>query len=118
MNFRILKKIRVVVSLIILLLITFVFIDFSNAFSGDIIQAILFLEFIPSLLNFVKTVGFAAIGFILIMLLSLMFGRIYCSTICPLGTLQDIVIWIRKKHLTDISSPNNAALISLATPSL
>ena len=97
MNFRILKKIRVAVSLIILLLITFVFIDFSNTFSGDIIQAILFLEFIPSLLNFIKIAGFAAIGFIFIILLSLLFGRIYCSTICPLGTLQDIVIWIRKK---------------------
>lgn len=28
---------------------------------------------------------------------TLLFGRIYCATVCPIGTLQDIVIWIRRK---------------------
>lgn len=28
---------------------------------------------------------------------TLLFGRIYCSTVCPVGTLQDIAIWIRRK---------------------
>lgn len=28
---------------------------------------------------------------------TLLFGRIYCATVCPVGTLQDIVIWIRRK---------------------
>lgn len=97
MNFRVLIKIRVVISLIFLLLITFIFIDFSNSFSGDIIQAILFLEFIPSLLDFLGLVALASAGFIFVIILTLLFGRIYCSTICPLGTLQDIIIWVRRK---------------------
>ncbi|MDE7347784.1 MAG: 4Fe-4S binding protein [Muribaculaceae bacterium] len=28
---------------------------------------------------------------------TLLFGRIYCATVCPVGTLQDIVIWSRRK---------------------
>lgn len=28
---------------------------------------------------------------------TLLFGRIYCSTVCPVGTMQDIVIWAKRK---------------------
>ncbi|MDE5814606.1 MAG: 4Fe-4S binding protein, partial [Muribaculaceae bacterium] len=28
---------------------------------------------------------------------TLLFGRVYCATVCPVGTLQDIVIWSRRK---------------------
>ena len=28
---------------------------------------------------------------------TILFGRIYCATLCPVGTLQDIVIWSRRK---------------------
>lgn len=27
---------------------------------------------------------------------TLLFGRVYCSTVCPVGTLQDIAIWTRR----------------------
>lgn len=97
MNFGILKKARVVVSLVFFLLITFVFVDFTNAIAGNIIQGILYLQFLPSLINFAGLAAVAASGFIFVITLNLLFGRIYCSTICPLGTFQDIVLWFRKK---------------------
>ncbi|MDE6018416.1 MAG: 4Fe-4S binding protein [Muribaculaceae bacterium] len=28
---------------------------------------------------------------------TMLFGRIYCATVCPVGTIQDIAIWIRRK---------------------
>ena len=28
---------------------------------------------------------------------AMLFGRIYCATVCPVGTLQDIAIWGRRK---------------------
>ena len=28
---------------------------------------------------------------------SLFFGRVYCATVCPLGTLQDLSVWLRRK---------------------
>ena len=28
---------------------------------------------------------------------TLLFGRVYCATVCPVGTLQDLVIWSRRR---------------------
>ena len=48
------------------------------------------LQFLPSCM----ALNFAAIAFVL--LLTLVFGRIYCSVICPMGVFQDLVIRVRK----------------------
>ena len=44
---------------------------------------------------------------ILLIAITLLFGRIYCSTICPLGLLQELYLLIfhRKKHPTQKNSP-------------
>jgi len=97
MGYGFLKPARVVVSLIFFLLITFAFIDFTNTLSGKFIQAILYLQFVPSFIYFLELAGIATAGFFIILLLTLLFGRIYCSSICPLGTLQDIIIWTSGK---------------------
>lgn len=97
MGYGFLKTARVVVSLIFFLLITFIFIDFTNTLSGKFIQGILYLQFVPSMIYFLELAGLATAGFLFILLLTLLFGRIYCSSICPLGTLQDIIIWTSGK---------------------
>lgn len=28
---------------------------------------------------------------------TLLFGRVYCSTVCPVGSLQDMAVWVRRK---------------------
>lgn len=30
---------------------------------------------------------------------TLVFGRIYCSSVCPIGTLQDSATWIHRRHI-------------------
>ena len=97
MNFRVLKKARVAISLLFFILITFIFIDFTNALAGSMIQGLLNLQFIPSLINFIGLLGVSAAGFIFFSILSLLFGRIYCSSVCPLGTLQDIMIFTKRR---------------------
>ena len=56
------------------------------------------LQFYPSVL---RIIGGATLGNIAILAfllaLTLIFGRIYCSVICPLGVFQDSVIWLRRK---------------------
>ena len=42
--------------------------------------------------------GFAFIILAVLILITLLLGRIYCSTICPMGIFQDIVTWISKKQ--------------------
>ena len=39
----------------------------------------------------------AVIGLAVIIISTMIFGRVYCSTLCPLGVLQDIIIRIGKK---------------------
>lgn len=51
------------------------------------------VQIIPSALA--MTMG--ATGFWLVA--TFMFGRIYCSTVCPVGTLQDSATWLRRRIL-------------------
>ena len=51
-----------------------------------------------------------AVVIVVLALLTLIFGRIYCSVICPLGVFQDIVSWIhgrRKKNRFSYSPAKN-----------
>lgn len=80
------------VSLLFFLLFSFLFVDFTSAFSPKIINGILFFQFVPSFLKFINTLAVISIGFIVVFVLTLLFGRVYCSFLCPLGTLQD-VLW-------------------------
>ena len=91
-----LKKIRLIVALLFLLFTLFIFIDFRLIIPTSWYKSILFLQFIPSLLNFISILSIAASGFIIILIVSLLFGRVYCSAICPLGILMDVISRIAK----------------------
>jgi len=97
MQLHFLKKIRVVVSLIFFIATLFVFVDFTGLVASRLITALLYLQFIPSFLRFIYVLSFTAAGFIFILILTIFFGRVYCSTVCPLGTLQDIFTWLSRK---------------------
>jgi len=79
-----------------LLFVFFLFIDFANTFSSAIINGVLYFQFVPSILKFINLLAFSATGFILIFLLTILFGRVYCSTFCPLGTLQYVTSFFAK----------------------
>ena len=49
------------------------------------------IQFVPALLA-------GSFGIVLILLVAtLLFGRIYCSVVCPMGIFQDVIAWIAKK---------------------
>lgn len=97
MNSPILRKIRIVVSLFFILIITFLFVDIYNLITPTIAGKITFLQFVPSLLKFFAIFSLSSFGFLIVFLLTLLFGRIYCSSICPLGTFQDVINYVSKK---------------------
>ena len=118
MNFRLLKRIRVIVSLIFLVLISFLFIDFKNLFPPSVYDGILFFQFVPSILKFINITSIAALGFIVVLILTFLFGRVYCSFLCPLGILQDVIHFFTKRYkkskifrpLGDVSPDPNKAI--------
>lgn len=96
--YKYLKGIRVTLSLLFFIAITFLFLDFTELVSSSVFQGITFLQFVPSAIKFIFTgVGLIAAGFLVIMLINLLFGRVYCSTVCPLGVFQDIVTFFSKR---------------------
>ncbi len=111
MNLAWLKKLRIVVSLLFFVATTLLFIDFAHLLSAALFTPINYLEFIPSLLKFLALGTLASAGFLVVLLLTLLFGRVYCSTVCPLGTLQDFISYFslkwRKKKKYKYSQPLN-----------
>lgn len=78
-----LKFIRVVLSILAAVMVTAVIVD-VNGFLPDEVKIFERVQFMPALLSF-------GIGVDLFWLFSsFCFGRIFCSTVCPLGTVQDV----------------------------
>lgn len=90
-----LKKIRIIAAGTVFILCTLLFLDFTGtaaAWFGWLAK----IQFLPTALALNGGIVLALI------LLTLLFGRIYCSVICPMGVFQDVVSksaggW-RKRH--------------------
>ncbi len=93
----VLRRVRIFLSVVFFIPITLLFLDFTGLIPSNIFNVITYLQFFPSLLKVMHVLSFAAAGFVVVLILTLLFGRIYCSSICPLGIFQDIVSRISKK---------------------
>lgn len=86
-----LRTIRLTAAIVCFALITLLFLDFTgtlHTWFGWLAK----IQFLPALLAL-------NIGVVLfLVLLTFLFGRIYCSVICPLGVFQDIISWISGKQ--------------------
>ena len=90
-----LKKIRAVTAGNVFILCTLLILDITGLAAGRI-GFLAKIQFLPAVLALNAGIVIALI------LLTLVFGRLYCSIICPLGIFQDVVarsfsIW-RKSH--------------------
>lgn len=86
-----LRKIRISLAAIFFLCITLLFLGFTgtiHSYFGWMVS----IQFVPALLAL--NVGIV-IGLIV---LTLLLGRVYCSVVCPLGVMQDIISWISRKR--------------------
>ena len=85
-----LRKIRIALATIFFVGITLLFLDFTGTLHhwlGWMAK----IQFLPAVL------ALNALVIIALLLLTLVFGRIYCSVICPLGVFQDVVARLRRK---------------------
>jgi len=110
---KFLKNIRIVLSILFFLPIFLFFIDFTGKLPLGL-HKLMSIQWIPALLSF----NLIVLGILLV--LSLLFGRIYCSTICPLGVMQDVLTWKsrffskrKKKIRFEYSAPRNILRYSI-----
>lgn len=102
-----LRNIRLTLAILFFAMITLLFLDFTgsiHAWMGWMAK----IQFLPALLAL-------NVGVILfLVILTLLFGRIYCSVICPLGVMQDIISWFsgrrKKKKARFTYSPARTVL--------
>lgn len=85
-----LKRLRVALALLFIVGITLLFLDFTGTIHGWM-GWMAKIQFLPALLAL--NVG-VVVG---LLLLTLLFGRVYCSVICPLGVFQDVVSSVNRK---------------------
>jgi len=86
-----LKKIRAYVALLIFIVTVILFLDIIHILPANITPYFLYFQFVPSTIKFFNQFSLLATGFIIVLILTFLFGRVYCSSVCPLGTLQDII---------------------------
>ena len=79
-----LKRIRTILAVVMFVCITWLFVDFTGT-------AYQWFSWMPKiqLLEAILAVNVVAIAILVVG--TLIFGRIYCSVICPLGILQDVI---------------------------
>jgi ferredoxin len=106
------RKIRIVVEICLFFLISFFLIDFADIFPSSF-HWLTKIQLMPALIR-----GSIVIVSI-ILLFTLLMGRIYCSSVCPLGVLQDIIAYFSKagkqgkKKKYSYSKPHNILRISV-----
>lgn len=90
-NRNTLRTIRIASAVFFFIAITLLLLGIGGAFNlwlGWVAK----VQFIPALL----ALDYAVLAILLI--LTLIFGRVYCSTVCPLGVMQDIFGWLGKQN--------------------
>jgi ferredoxin len=91
------RKVRIAVAGAVLVLFTTLFVGGKT----DAVLALAWLprsQFVPALLKAVGGVVGTGVAILAgLLLLALLFGRVYCSFLCPLGILQDVFIWIARR---------------------
>jgi len=110
-----LKKIRVIIAILFIAAVTLLFLDYTgtvHAYLGWCAK----VQFIPAILALFPAFLVVNIAIVVgLLLITLLFGRVYCSTLCPLGIFQDAVSWkagLFKKGRFSYRPPNIALVVA------
>ena len=85
-----LRRIRIVLAVVMFIGITLLFLDFTGTMRT-------WVSWMPKLQFLEAVLALNIVVIVALVVLTLVFGRIYCSIICPLGIMQDIFGFFGKK---------------------
>lgn len=86
-----LKIIRIILAALMLFGITTLIFDFTD---GAVLRH--WLGWMPKMQLLPAILALNVVVVVAILLVTFLFGRLYCSVICPMGIFQDIFIWFHK----------------------
>ena len=85
-----LRKIRITLAMVFFIGLTLLFLDFTGT-AHTWLGWMAKVQFLPAVM------AINVVVIVVLIALTLVFGRIYCSVICPLGIMQDIFGWLGKR---------------------
>lgn len=85
-----LRKIRITLASVCFVGLTLLFLDFTGTLHH-------WLGWLAKVQALEAVLALNVVVIVALVVLTLVFGRIYCSVICPLGVMQDIFGWLGKK---------------------
>lgn len=89
------KKIRVGLSILFFLSITLLFMGAPYSRIVELFRFAALFQFTPSLLGTMNGIFVSVFTLFIILFITLLWGRVYCSVFCPLGFLMDSNIRIK-----------------------
>lgn len=113
---NILRLVRVCIAVVVLLLFAAGFINLHNNEPAAWEHLVERVQFVPALLGSWSGAACALGILISLVALTLIFGRVYCSFICPLGIAQDIVFRLRRLMDRALGRKQSATMLRYARP--
>lgn len=90
-------KTRIVFSTFIFTLFVLLFLSGEKT-AATLSPVLLSFQVVPDLIKIISNSGVLVIaGLVFLLFITLLFGRVYCSFLCPLGVMQDISIAISRR---------------------
>ena len=88
-----LKKVRIALAAVFFVGVTLLLCGIGHDWWGWMAK----VQFLPSVMRVCASALALNVAVVAgLVLLTLVFGRVYCSVICPLGVMQDIMAWLHK----------------------
>lgn len=83
-----LRILRIILALLSIVAVTLLFVDFTGT-AVSLWPWMAKIQLVPAILSA------NILAVVIILAATFLFGRIYCSVVCPLGIFQDVAIWVR-----------------------
>lgn len=95
MNITAYRWLRILIGASVLGASLLAFADVGDLISAQVAGVVFWIQFSPSVLALLSS-GFAwaAAGCLAVLVLTMLFGRVYCAMLCPLGVLMDLTAWL------------------------
>ncbi len=90
--------VRAILAAVMVVLFFLFFMDVHPAATGFLGQTMAGFHFFTSLAGAASGSTKAILLFTLLLLLCMVFGRIYCAVLCPLGIFQDMMIFLSRRY--------------------
>ncbi|MGI5913270.1 MAG: 4Fe-4S binding protein, partial [Bacteroidales bacterium] len=88
MKRSLLKLIRTIFSGIVIICFLLIFIDLKHLVPEKWTAMLLSIQFVPSIIKYFDVGTLLSASFLIVLLLTFVTGRTYCSFLCPLGIVQ------------------------------